>query len=216
MPDNENDESLIELFEEESRPMTKSERTRLKIMASAAKVFNEKGFDSASIQDIANDAGIAKGTIYYYVDKKEDILLSLLKYGKTRLFGKVEKDLGRFATASDKIDFVIRNHLKIMKTVGPIIPFFAQSMVAPDSRSRDMMSGFREEYLDLLESIIKEGIQSGEFRQVDTKRTAVAILALVVGQMLQYKLFHGKINAKVMSDTALDIALNGLRSRNEG
>jgi len=206
-------ESLVDLFEDESRPMSKSERTRLRIMASAAKVFNEKGFDKTSIQDIADDAGIAKGTIYYYVDKKEDLILSLVRFAKARLFAKVEKSIGRAPTASEKIEVVVRNHLKIIKTVGPVIPFFAQNMVSSDSRVRDTMARFRQEYLSLLESIIEEGIKSGEFRQVNPRRAAVAIISLVIGQVLQFKLFTGKINAKEIADNTIDMAINGLRKR---
>ena len=208
-------DNIIELFEDESRPMTKSERTRLKIMASAAKVFNEKGFDSTSIQDIADDAGIAKGTIYYYVEKKEDLLLLLIRFGKAHLFSKIEKGIEKAATASEKIEVIIRNHLSIMKTVGPVIPFFAQSLTSNDSRVREIMTGFRREYLDLLESIIEEGIQLGEFRRVDPGRAAVAILGLVVGQVLQYKLFTGKINVKEILETTMDVAVSGLRQAHE-
>ncbi|MBE0446811.1 MAG: TetR/AcrR family transcriptional regulator [Actinobacteria bacterium] len=209
-------DNIIELFEDESRPMTKSERTRLKIMASAAKVFNEKGFDNTSIQDIANDAGIAKGTIYYYVEKKEDLLLSLIRFAKVRLFAKIGKGIEKATTASEKIEIIIRNHLKIVKTVGPVMPFFAQSLVSNDSRVREIMAGFRREYLNRLESIIKEGIQSGEFRQVDPGRAAVAILGLVIGQALQFKLFTGKINTKEIAENTIDIAINGLRQGYEG
>ena len=66
-PADDKTDPFTELFQGEALNMSKSERTRLKIMASAAKVFTEKGFSDASIQDIANDAGLAKGTIYYYI-----------------------------------------------------------------------------------------------------------------------------------------------------
>ena len=129
-------ESIIELFEDESRPMSKSERTRLKIMASAAKVFAEKGFSETSIQDIADDAGIAKGTIYYYVDKKEDLLLSLVRFGQARLFAKIDKGIAKASCASEKIEIIVRTHLHIIKTVGPVMPFFIQNVVFHDSKVR--------------------------------------------------------------------------------
>ncbi|WP_353745344.1 hypothetical protein, partial [Candidatus Aquicultor secundus] len=44
---------------------------------------------------------------------------------------------------------------------------------------------------------------------------ALGILSLVVGQLLQAKLFTGKLNAKEIADNTMDIALNGLRSRHE-
>jgi len=208
--------SLIdELFEDEARPMSKSERTRLKIMASAAKIFSEKGFDNASIQDIADDAGIAKGTIYYYIDKKEDILLSLVKLGKAHLFGRVEKGMDKIPTASGKLELIIGNHLKLMSTMSPVVLFFAQSLMAPGSKVKELMKGFREDYLGLLESIIKEGIATGEFRQVDPKETAVTLLSMAIGQMLQHRLFVGRIDAKRITGNIMSLALRGLVQRHE-
>lgn len=215
MAGSEDTDKLIEFFEDESRAMSKSERTRFKIIASAAKVFNEKGFDKTSIQDIADDAGIAKGTIYYYVDKKEDLLVSLVRFGKARFFSKIEKSIGKATTASGKVETIIRNHLKIIRIIGPIAPFFAQNLLSDDSRVREVMAGFRREYLDLLESIIEEGIQSGEFRQVNSERAAFGILGMVIGQVMQSKVFVGKINSKAITENTLDLAISGLRKRDE-
>ncbi len=215
MPDLENTENLMDLLEEETGALSKRERTRLKIMASAAKVFSEKGFSEASVKDIADDAGIAKGTIYYYVDKKEDLLIMLVQFGQARLFSKIEKGMGKAATASEKIEIMIRNHLKIMKVVGPIMPFFVQNLVIYDSKLREVMAGFRERLLDIMAAIIEEGIASGEFRPVDPKKSAVAIAGMVIGQLMQHKVFAGKINTKEILETTIDIAIKGLRRPHE-
>ncbi len=215
MPDLENTENLMDLLEEETGALSKRERTRLKIMASAAKMFSEKGFSEASVKDIADDAGIAKGTIYYYVDKKEDLLIMLVQFGQTRFFSKIEKGMGKATTASEKIEVMIRNHLKIMKVVGPIMPFFVQNLVIYDSKLREVMAGFRERLLDIMAAIIEEGIASGEFRPVDPKKSAVAIAGMVIGQLMQHKVFAGKINTKEILETTIDIAIKGLRRPHE-
>ncbi|HEY3374431.1 MAG TPA: TetR/AcrR family transcriptional regulator [Candidatus Aquicultor sp.] len=208
-------EKFVELLEEETGPMSKRERTRLKIMASAAQVFDEKGFHEASIQDIADNAGIAKGTVYYYVDKKEDLLLMLLRFGKTRAFSKIDKALAKADTASGKLEAIIRTHLKAIKTVGPVIPFFVQNIMINDSRAKETITGLREDYLALVGSVIDEGIQSGEFRQVNTRKSAIAVMGLIIGQLVQYKAFNGKINAKDIADTTLDLVLHSLRVDHE-
>lgn len=210
-----NTEEFIGLLGDESYPESKRDRTRLKIMASAAKVFDEKGFSEASVQDVADHAGIAKGTVYYYIDKKEDLLLLLMQFAKDHLFARIEKNVRKQASASEKITLIIHNHLKIMKTVGSVVPFLAQSMFVENSSTRKAMGNFRQSYLNLLESIIEEGIRSGEFRQVDSKKTAVAILGMVIGQVMQAKLFVGKINVRQIKETTMDMVINSLRANNE-
>jgi len=210
-------DKLVDLFAEDLHQMSKGERTRLKIMASAAKVFNEKGFSETSIQEIAKNAGVAKGTVYYYVDKKEDLVLMLAQFSRARLFSKIERAFARATTASEKLEAVIRSHLKVIKIVGPIMPFFVLNIVKEDSRLRRVIANFRGHYLSILESIIEEGINSGEFRKVDPKKTAVAILGLVIGQLIQYRVFTatGKFNTKAIAETTLGIALHGLRRGDE-
>ncbi len=216
MPDLENNESLMDLLEDEIGPFSKSERTRLKIMASAAKVFSKKGFSEASIKDIADNAGIAKGTIYYYVEKKEDLLIMLVQFGQAHLFSKVEQDMEKVTTASEKIEAMIRNYLKVMKVVGPIMPFFVQNLMAYDSKLREAIAGLRERLLDTITAIIEEGIASGEFRPVDPKKSAVAIIGMVIGQLMQHKVFMGKINTREILEATVDIAIKGLRRSHEG
>ena len=54
-------------------------RRREEVLETAARVFREKGYESTSIQDIADAVGILKGSLYYYMDSKEDLLYEILK-----------------------------------------------------------------------------------------------------------------------------------------
>jgi AcrR family transcriptional regulator len=61
-------------MQNENRTQRKKEETRLKIIAAALKLFREQGFDAATMEQIAADADIAKGTLYNYFPVKEAIL----------------------------------------------------------------------------------------------------------------------------------------------
>src|SRR3954471_18714428 len=54
-------------------------RRQQEILEAAARVFHEKGYESTSIQDIADAVGILKGSLYYYIDSKEDLLYEILE-----------------------------------------------------------------------------------------------------------------------------------------
>ena len=54
-------------------------RRHEEILEAAARVFHEKGYESTSIQDIADAVGILKGSLYYYIDSKEDLLYEILE-----------------------------------------------------------------------------------------------------------------------------------------
>lgn len=58
---------------------TRNKRRRQEIVNAAAQVFFEKGYDASSTQDIADVAGILKGSLYYYVKSKEDFLFEIVQ-----------------------------------------------------------------------------------------------------------------------------------------
>lgn len=63
-----------EVVEEWSRPR----RRRQELIDAAAVIFSDKGYDAASIQEIADALGILKGSVYYYIDSKQDLLFEII------------------------------------------------------------------------------------------------------------------------------------------
>jgi AcrR family transcriptional regulator len=56
------------------------------ILEAARKVFAKKGFSDATVDDIANAAGVAKGTIYLYYKSKRDVYFAALKFGLEQMY----------------------------------------------------------------------------------------------------------------------------------
>src|SRR5215217_3230815 len=65
--------------ETRSRRSRAPRRRQNEILEAAAQVFHEKGYESTSIQDIADAVGILKGSLYYYITSKEDLLYEILQ-----------------------------------------------------------------------------------------------------------------------------------------
>ena len=63
-------------------------------MAAAAKVFYERGYSSATVQDIADELGILKGSLYHYIKTKEDLLFRLFEQVHKEVEGILEEVLG--------------------------------------------------------------------------------------------------------------------------
>lgn len=62
-----------------------------RIIETAMKLFSQKGYHSTSIQEIAENSGIAKGSIYNYFSSKEDLFMSIFKHYHERLFNKISE-----------------------------------------------------------------------------------------------------------------------------
>lgn len=62
-----------------ARKSTKSAARRAEILRAATRLFLEKGYEATSLQDIADEVGLLKGSLYYYISEKEDLLYAILE-----------------------------------------------------------------------------------------------------------------------------------------
>lgn len=93
------------------RPSRLREARWEQILDAAASVFNEKGYSAASLQDIADRVGILKGSLYYYIKTKGDLLESLLLQVHTRGLDLVRDCLGGPGDIIERLDRLIRAYL---------------------------------------------------------------------------------------------------------
>lgn len=96
---------------------TKSERTRNRILQSAARIFREVGYASASLRDIAEEAEMQAGSLYYHFDNKEKLAEAVMSAGvngaRDAAKSAVEA-LGPDANPFDKIEAAFSAHLAYM------------------------------------------------------------------------------------------------------
>jgi AcrR family transcriptional regulator len=91
---------------------TKSERTRRRILDSAAAVFSEQGY-GARLSDIAGRAGMKAGSLYYHFDSREDLVDEVLRLGIEGSWDQVAAAVGRLpssVTPLDRVAAAIRAH----------------------------------------------------------------------------------------------------------
>ncbi|MDE3123076.1 MAG: TetR/AcrR family transcriptional regulator [Paracoccaceae bacterium] len=76
---------------------------RAQILAGAGRVISRMGYDAASVNDIAREAGVSKGTIYVYFSGKEDLFEELMEETRERLFQELEAELDRPGDISERL-----------------------------------------------------------------------------------------------------------------
>ena len=73
------------------------------ILEAARKVFAMKGFNDATVDDIADAAGVAKGTIYLYYRSKRDVYFAALKFGVQQMYAALDEELKAQPTTEGKL-----------------------------------------------------------------------------------------------------------------
>jgi AcrR family transcriptional regulator len=73
------------------KPGVRRRNRRADVVEAAIKVFHEKGYASASIQDVADAVGVLKGSLYHYIDSKEDLLARIFEESDAQSFALMEQ-----------------------------------------------------------------------------------------------------------------------------
>ncbi len=194
---------------------------RIEILEAALEVFMEKGFDRASISNIAVAAGVGKGTVYEYFDNKEQIVELSYSYFMEKLeIGDLSDLVTLDIPASEKVRSAVKGMASIVladdneSVVRVMIHLWVETQRVKDVRSfilenlKDLYAGFTEQ----LGELIDEGKKSGEFREeVDSRGVASVIIGALDGLMIQQAtggegfVYEGAVRSLI------DIVVNGLR-----
>jgi AcrR family transcriptional regulator len=172
----------------ENKP--KNIRTQ-EIMDAAMQVFVKKGFTDTSMTDIMNQTGLSKGAIYHHYQNKKDLFLSLIDHWQNTHFPDFHQYDDKSLTSS-QIFQKFSNEVSQKFRENPAV-FLAElefwSMANRDEEVRIKVKKLYGDILDLFENIINRGIDSGEFKQLDPKVSALSIMTAIQG-IIWFTLFE--------------------------
>lgn len=183
------------------------------IIQTAAKLFSNKSYHDVTMDQIAQEVGVAKGTIYLYFDSKEKLYLEILEDTYEEIESILEKEIAKSDPAPQKLK----------KILGLIFQFYIQNMDVLRILSRDETHLIREHYeftehwrlrrIKLYQKILEKGINEGSFRPANTELTALIIFGLVRSVMFFY---HTEKSAGEIAEEVFSMISEGiLIPRNE-
>lgn len=151
----------------------KSMQWRIVIIEHAARLFDEVGYEAATMDDLAERVGLAKPTLYYYFRSKEEILHEISLSMIETLIAKVEGRRG--LTPSQRILEAMVDVLEAIESDPGRMRVLVEYTRDLGPEQREAIAGRREVYRELLESMIRDAIASGEMRDLDIELSARAI-----------------------------------------
>jgi AcrR family transcriptional regulator len=153
------------------------------ILEAAALVFRQKGYASASIDDIADVLGSTKGRIYHYFRSKLDIALGIHTTALLSMIDRVTRARDSAADPAGKLEAMVREHLTIVLEHRPIISIGAQGdelrtglTSSEQRRAIEAIYRLRGKYETMFIDVLAEGVSTGAFRSLDPRFGAKALL----------------------------------------
>jgi AcrR family transcriptional regulator len=143
-------------------------------------LFNEKGFENTSVDDIIARVGVAKGLFYYYFKSKEEILqIQIERFQdeiETAIVAAMDK---KGLTAMERFNELVAINRDVACRSSALILYFRQERnkafhLSMERRAREFMTGAMEE-------IIQHGVEEGVFKVRYARETAIALLSMIHG-----------------------------------
>ena len=185
------------------------------IMNAAQVVVASKGYDQARMDDIVEKAQLSKGAIYWYYKSKKDIYLSLIDYWFNEYSAGVLKSLEDKDSSSEQLkslfEYFVDQFDQNPDTFKIMVEFWRTSGLDVDFNNK--LQEIYSQFLEYIIDIIKNGIDSGEFKEVDPRITALSILINIEG-IHWFTLFDKSgVEAHEYINTISNFILNGLKKR---
>jgi len=165
-------------------------KTKRRIFNTAIKIFSEKGYDNTSVEEITAVAGVAKGSLYYHFAKKEDIFDLLLDEGISLLKNNIELKIKNCKTALEKIKAVILIQVKVTVRYEDFLNVIFSQIWGNEAKNIKCKKAVFQ-YIKIIEEIIQEGIDNGEFYDGDVEALASGIFGVTCSSLI-YRLKKNK------------------------
>ncbi|WP_062234668.1 TetR/AcrR family transcriptional regulator [Fictibacillus sp. FJAT-27399] len=166
----------------------RAEERRKQILRAAFTAVSDKGFDSVTLQDIADYADVSKGVTSYYFDNKKDVFCHLLEWVTAKIFQNEYSAISKEQTALEKlrayIDAVFVNPNDNRKFYRVYLEFLAQAN--HNAEFRKINDQFYENCWSIGREIIEIGQKEGIFAKVDINTASYMIRALIDGSLIQW------------------------------
>ncbi|MEE9175972.1 MAG: TetR/AcrR family transcriptional regulator [Thermodesulfobacteriota bacterium] len=156
------------------------------IIKAASNLFSQKSYHDVTMDQIAGEVGVAKGTIYLYFTSKENLYLGILEHTFETIESILEKEIAKEDPAPQKLKKILRL----------IFQFYFQNMDVLRILTRDETRLIREHFeftehwrhrrIKLYRKVLEKGIKEGSFRSANTELMALIIFGLVGSVMFFY------------------------------
>ncbi|MCQ4081536.1 TetR/AcrR family transcriptional regulator [Streptomyces sp. RB6PN25] len=169
--------------------------TRQKLYEAAVTLIAEKGFSSTTVDEIAERAGVAKGTVYYNFASKNDLFEELLRHGVGLLTASLREAADSTEAAGgsqvDALDAMIRAGLVFIARYPSFTQLYVAELWRTNRAWQSTLMMVRQEAVAVVEKVLREAVDGGELSdEIDVPLTASALFGMVLVAALDWQAFQ--------------------------
>lgn len=206
--------------------------SREEIIWAAADVLRRNGYEASTMKDIAAEVNLTAASLYHHFRNKDELLLAVLEAGLEYVISKIEPIVHSSKPTDYKLRAMIGTEIVALTgntAVGAAMVYEIHALMnvkppaenaSPDDHDahrefierRDAFFARRDYFEDLFRCVVREGIESGTFRQTDVGIFTKTLLGANNWVGVWYK-ETGRLNGQQIADMITDTLLNGVMAK---
>jgi AcrR family transcriptional regulator len=183
------------------------------IVRATVDCITKYGYHNFSMQDVARTAGVSKGIIHYYFLNKDELMMSVLD----KVAGDIERvlasEMESITDSAKKLEVFVDVCFDIVRSTKEYyqvnMDFWTQ--INQKDEVRRVIARHYNKFRDSAMAVIKEGVHSGAFRQVDPKEYSSYVIAVIDGLSLQWLFDEQAFDYDAITKKACRLLLDGLK-----
>jgi len=186
------------------------EQRHAAILRAATRAFAQSGYRNTDVQDIADQAGVGKGTVYRHFGTKEELFLAAVDKGMSELTDTI---LSRLQPVEDPIERMrvgLHVYFRFFDEHKDLVEIFVQERSEFRGRGKATYFTYHDNNVDVLEGILEDGIKKGLFRDVNVKRASQILADLVYGTVVANLMRDEPDRLVERANDILEIYLKGI------
>lgn len=184
------------------------------VLETAIRLFYEKGYASTTMQDVANELGMLKGSLYYYVDTKETLLRKIFEDSHAEVQEIVERHRRGDEPAIERIAGFLRDNAVWYLTNQQRAGLFAREWRHATGELREVMAKQRKYYDQVLRDLIQTAIEEGSARPDLDVRLVTNFVMSAVASLPDWFNPRGRYKVETVADSYAEMGLQIITPQN--
>jgi TetR/AcrR family transcriptional repressor of nem operon len=194
--------------------LNKGQLTRQRIIEIAAPIFNQRGYEGCSMQDVMDATGLEKGGLYRHFSSKEDLAAEAFRYALGRAVKTRTGSLDHIDGAMAKLRYIVKNFVETPSPMAGGCPLMNTALDADDGNPvlRRLAARGLRDWKKRICVIVEEGIASGEIATSTVPVRVANILIATLEGALMISRMEGSRDALHHAQSALAIILDSIEA----
>jgi len=197
-----------------TKKASQSEHSRAVILDATMDLISKHGFSGTTVDKIAADAGLSKGSIFWHFNNKETLFLAVIEAIRDGLFKALLAGQHEGLSTKERVSLLFENYAgEIEKDYSRCLDLTVLiiEMVETNPGLAEALRDLFAQLTDVFISFLEEGKQRGEIAQaLDSEATAYAVAGNLQGMTVQYYLNRDKLEYSRLMAAYKNLVLNGL------